>query len=83
MCSKKISHVAEQGFDPWTSGLWAQHASTAPLCYIFSMRSSLSELERTLFSTCTYVFFCNVIGKAKSEMEWGYLEMVYLVSIRD
>ena len=28
-------------------------------------------------------FFCNVIGKAKSEMEWGYLEMVYLVSIRD
>ncbi len=24
--------VAERGFDPRTSGLWAQHASTAPLC---------------------------------------------------
>ena len=29
---KKI--IAERGFDPRTSGLWAQHASTAPLCYI-------------------------------------------------
>ena len=25
-------HLAERGFDPRTSGLWAQHASTAPLC---------------------------------------------------
>ena len=25
--------LAEHGFDPRTSGLWAQHASTAPLCY--------------------------------------------------
>ena len=24
--------LAERGFDPRTSGLWAQHASTAPLC---------------------------------------------------
>ena len=24
--------LAEHGFDPRTSGLWAQHASTAPLC---------------------------------------------------
>ena len=23
---------AESGFDPPTSGLWAQHASSAPLC---------------------------------------------------
>ncbi len=30
--TKKISELAEQGFDPWTSGLWAQHASAAPLC---------------------------------------------------
>ena len=28
--NKKL--VAESGFDPPTSGLWAQHASTAPLC---------------------------------------------------
>ena len=25
-------YIAERGFDPRTSGLWAQHASTAPLC---------------------------------------------------
>ena len=27
-------YLAERGFDPRTSGLWAQHASTAPLCYL-------------------------------------------------
>ncbi len=26
--------LAERGFDPRTSGLWAQHASAAPLCSI-------------------------------------------------
>ena len=26
-------YVAEGGFDPPTSGLWAQHASSAPLCW--------------------------------------------------
>ena len=30
--NQKMS-LAERGFDPRTSGLWAQHASTAPLCY--------------------------------------------------
>ena len=25
-------YIAEEGFDPPTSGLWAQHASAAPLC---------------------------------------------------
>ena len=29
---KKKKNIAERGFDPRTSGLWAQHASTAPLC---------------------------------------------------
>ena len=27
--------LAERGFDPRTSGLWAQHASAAPLCFSF------------------------------------------------
>lgn len=31
--SKNVD-VAEGGFDPPTSGLWAQHASSAPLCYL-------------------------------------------------
>lgn len=29
---RKREHIAEDGFDPSTSGLWAQHASAAPLC---------------------------------------------------
>ena len=28
--------LAERGFDPRTSGLWAQHATTAPLCFYMS-----------------------------------------------
>ena len=47
--------LAERGFDPRTSGLWAQHASTAPLCYSYksnrqrstsSSSSSSSETEK-------------------------------------
>ena len=30
--AKRQNSLAERGFDPRTSGLWAQHASTAPLC---------------------------------------------------
>ena len=29
---KKKKQLAERSFDLRTSGLWAQHASTAPLC---------------------------------------------------
>ena len=31
---KKKKFIAEDGFDPSTSGLWAQHAPAAPLCYV-------------------------------------------------
>ena len=30
--SPNQAFIAENGFHPWTSGLWAQHASSAPLC---------------------------------------------------
>ena len=30
--NQKRKKLAEDGFDPSTSGLWAQHAPTAPLC---------------------------------------------------
>ena len=33
-CINKKTDLAERGFDPRTSGLWAQHASTAPLCWL-------------------------------------------------
>ena len=35
--SVMLKFLAERGFDPRTSGLWAQHASTAPLCYMLSV----------------------------------------------
>ena len=34
---EKTCSLAERGFDPRTSGLWAQHASTAPLCFLVIM----------------------------------------------
>ena len=40
-----VKDLAERGFDPRTSGLWAQHASTAPLCYLSpKLLSSLSKI---------------------------------------
>ena len=34
VCGLSKNTLAEDGFDPSTSGLWAQHASAAPLCYL-------------------------------------------------
>ena len=31
---KEEKNLAERSFDLRTSGLWAQHASTAPLCFV-------------------------------------------------
>ena len=36
-----IKILAENGFDPPTSGLWAQHASTAPLCFVVIVTTSI------------------------------------------
>ena len=52
------SYIAERGFDPRTSGLWAQHASTAPLCSCISTHSHLPlnhrwcNTHQCLFSMC-------------------------------
>ena len=32
-------YIAEEGFDPPTSGLWAQHASAAPLCCLSDVKN--------------------------------------------
>ena len=40
------AYVAEEGFDPPTSGLWAQHASAAPLCWWLRIHHSLQILDR-------------------------------------
>ena len=44
--------IAERGFDPRTSGLWAQHASTAPLCYRRSRAVLPSFLKRSCHCLC-------------------------------
>ena len=41
--------LAERGFDPRTSGLWAQHASTAPLCCSESIRSKMRSRRFDVF----------------------------------
>ncbi len=35
-----VKMLAKRGFDPRSSGLWAQHASTAPLCCNITQRGS-------------------------------------------
>ena len=49
---KREIPLAERGFDPRTSGLWAQHASTAPLCYRRSREVLPSYLKRSCHSLC-------------------------------
>ena len=44
--------IAERGFDPRTSELWAQHASTAPLCYRRSKFRVPSYIKRSRHSLC-------------------------------
>ena len=41
--------IAERGFDPRTSGLWAQHASTAPLCCSESLRCKMRSRRFHVF----------------------------------
>ena len=53
-CARR--EIAERGFDPRTSGLWAQHASTAPLCCVLERLQLLCAMRRfrnrcNLFST--------------------------------
>ena len=42
-----VRHLAERGFDPRTSGVWAQHASTAPLCCTGHKRLTRLQKERS------------------------------------
>ena len=42
--------LAERGFDPRTSGLWAQHASTAPLCCSHAIIVQFTVLSNQPFS---------------------------------
>ena len=48
--------LAERGFDPRTSGLWAQHASTAPLCCRWYIVVNFIFLFYTMTQVVTQAF---------------------------
>ena len=41
----KPKKLAERSFDLRTSGLWAQHASTAPLCYLVDLSKNCRSIK--------------------------------------
>ena len=49
--------LAERGFDPRTSGLWAQHASTAPLCLLLMVNQHICFVKTILEG-----LFCALAG---------------------
>ena len=62
-CNKKIEKkssrgkstpLAERGFDPRTSGLWAQHASTAPLCFDVQLSTKAQRVANFYFYSFNY-----------------------------
>ena len=71
---KKIK-IAERGFDPRTSGLWAQHASTAPLCFARLWEVSLLlRLVRVLRFLCELSAKVGMIGTQDTfEVKWCWL----------
>ena len=46
--------LAEDGFDPSTSGLWAQHAPTAPLCW-HCIKGSIRSLVHVQLTHATHM----------------------------
>ena len=50
-CKKYKNILAERIFDLRTSGLWAQHASTAPLCFSSINMQNLAVSSSTSFSS--------------------------------
>ena len=51
---EKKKKLAERGFDPRTSGLWAQHASTAPLCW-YSLPVNIKYISRVQYIDVIYI----------------------------
>ena len=57
--NEKNYNLAERSFDLRTSGLWAQHASTAPLCFVANavLASNINyQLVLMDDAICNYIF---------------------------
>ena len=66
-------YVAEGGFDPPTSGLWAQHASSAPLCQLPFVSFTL---HITQFSADAISTSFRTISFARSNRRPFYLDKI-------
>ena len=56
--------LAERGFDPRTSGLWAQHASIAPLCFSTIVGFDFNtSVKVTFLLLCICLFNSKVVDK--------------------
>ena len=67
--SCKNKSIAKRGFDPRTSGLWVQHASTAPLCCWRTMSWNI-ELRTWLCSfpvVSTHYIKCSFLSEQKAK----------------
>ena len=63
--------LAENGFDPPTSGLWAQHASTAPLCFVVIVPTSIVAVV-SRFTVLSY------LGALKPGFAYSHLLKMFL-----
>ena len=82
--------LAERGFDPRTSGLWAQHASTAPLCcgreftanFVYLMRRC-DERDRNVASSSVCIFYAVMLLSRELSVEGNKLrEILFCILIK-
>ena len=70
----KKMKIAERGFDPRTSGLWAQHASTAPLCFTCLWEVSLLLwVVRVLRCLCESAKVGTIGTQGTFKVKWWWL----------
>lgn len=65
--------VAEDGFDPSTSGLWAQHASAAPLCSQFLLlcrAPAICEFKSISYPSAPWEYTLNQVDLQKRGPHW-------------
>ena len=63
--------LAERSFDLRTSGLWAQHASTAPLCYLQSATFEYETMSALVGAkSCGEKNFCQKWDSNPRPQKW-------------
>ncbi len=70
--------LAEDGFDPSACGLWAHHASTAPLCYIYILNFRNICYINNHFNKFILLLYSNCETK-KKENTWTWIIEISIV----